>query len=1532
MRPSHFDRIAWCLLILGLVPESILGQHSIQLEDIVAGGDGSGTSPSANTGIDPRSGEFTTGYIDGRIADVDGVNPQPVPASPFIDSVFFLRGTVPTAQDGIDGHFILPITQSGIFTTLSDAEESGSGWNYILENRAGGVSTPGIRVGGRDFFTTSIGIHASAGITFDLDELRERHGPAAVGCFSAYWGVDDCNIAFLRLIAILSSDTLGILGSHEGLFETGEGEHVQLPIPPEARYLTLVCSTANGNDNCDHGTIARPIITPNPCPQPSNGWIWNITPSRVAPEGESVSVEGEALWDLYNVRVGGATLLDQQVLSDTFRRGRTPSLAPGVYDVDVFAPDDGVVIATLPRALEVVSPPVLTSVTPSSVFGDRATPVTIRGANFRSDMTIYVRDIQNDSNDLPLIDPRFVSENVITGSIPPLPAGQGPGPRSLLLLDQDRRREDWGFVDYIDSGIERVEPSTVSTEGGTEVTFFGPNVRAATTFRLGGKSLTGVVALDANRVRGISPALAAGTHPAELANAQGTIYFRLDGAVVAVEPAPLAIASIRPSRVFTLGGAVVTIVTTAAHRGAIPRVDGAPFVNVEVVDGVTLRGEVPPLAPGFHDIDLVDDDGEVVAAALHGLEALLDPGIAIANVSPTLVSSLGGTEVTFTGTGFSEGFIPRVGGRALDDVVVEGTTKLRGVTQPLEPGQHRAAIHQGEQRLAVWAGIVTAVEPSVPADMQIGQVRPARVTAGGSLVRFVGSSFPGGLVPRIGGLPLEGFRAVSPCRYEGRAPDLPAGFYVADFFRPGFGVVAELRDLVEVAAPGAAPKPSHIVSAPVLSDGSTRLYVFGNDFAPGTSITVGGRSLSSPVFISDELIVGNAPALGSGEIVGLRTVAASDGRGTGVLENGVRYQEPEISEDVRFVRGDPNQSGNVDLSDAIFVLGFLFLGNPTSLACRDAADADSNGRLDLTDPVYVLQFLFLGGPQPASPFPACGRPSTAALGCGSFSACGDGRALGDGGAFAPSATLFPNVKTLEESPANPLDPVLVEIAPEALEVVVRDPAGGKDVGPGDIIVGPTPLHTDAVHNGVAYMFELEAPVAGSCLSGGALDKVFRVRPARLDQVLETGSIHLKQNDLAGAKVSYHKFAKRIACDIVDARRAGKKAGNPGREKDGVCVGDCVTFQVNEPFDFVGFDDGESHLYVGFNRCEVDYFAGTEMEVEFGLGELKKFKFFSGARLDSTIQFYVDARARGEHNEEESLKSYRKDELIVLSVFGVPVIILITVEAELLVGVDIEAEIAMKLDVGAEAHFNANIGFERVNGQFRNISSFNLPTLQRLDGTPSFSLDGFASVKGYVRPEAKLFGGLYIEALTGTIKIAPEFFARVAVEGRTDPPCFGYGLFAGGKADLHPEIQFFGIDVWDPRESFHLVPETEFELLSDEVGCKLPPVVKLSRRDSVQGSALVFDLDATGSHDPDGGPLEYRWDFDADGVCDRNTGSNPRTTYVYDPSANSACRITDCKHEITLRVTDDEQTYTEQRTGFRTTGNASQIRRANVLTP
>lgn len=69
-----------------------------------------------------------------------------------------------------------------------------------------------------------------------------------------------------------------------------------------------------------------------------------------------------------------------------------------------------------------------------------------------------------------------------------------------------------------------------------------------------------------------------------------------------------------------------------------------------------------------------------------------------------------------------------------------------------------------------------------------------------------------------------------------------------------------------------------------------------------------------------------------------------------------------------FKRGDSNDDCNVDLSDGVHILNWLFMGGRLP-NCLDAADTDDNGAVNLSDAVIVFNYLFLGGEPPLDPGP-----------------------------------------------------------------------------------------------------------------------------------------------------------------------------------------------------------------------------------------------------------------------------------------------------------------------------------------------------------------------------------------------------------------------------------------------------------------------------------------------------------------------------------------------------------------------------------
>ena len=98
---------------------------------------------------------------------------------------------------------------------------------------------------------------------------------------------------------------------------------------------------------------------------------------------------------------------------------------------------------------------------------------------------------------------------------------------------------------------------------------------------------------------------------------------------------------------------------------------------------------------------------------------------------------------------------------------------------------------------------------------------------------------------------------------------------------------------------------------------------------------------------------------------------------------------PLASSDRPFRRADADVDDEVNITDAIVMLTYLFIdSDPSVVPCEKAIDVDDNGKLQITDPVYLLGSLFLDGAPPLPPFLACGvDPSDDLIPCGSFPLC-----------------------------------------------------------------------------------------------------------------------------------------------------------------------------------------------------------------------------------------------------------------------------------------------------------------------------------------------------------------------------------------------------------------------------------------------------------------------------------------------------------------------------------------------------------------
>ena len=110
--------------------------------------------------------------------------------------------------------------------------------------------------------------------------------------------------------------------------------------------------------------------------------------------------------------------------------------------------------------------------------------------------------------------------------------------------------------------------------------------------------------------------------------------------------------------------------------------------------------------------------------------------------------------------------------------------------------------------------------------------------------------------------------------------------------------------------------------------------------------------------------------------IGAQDVVVSSVAGSGGTDSPLGH--------VEFIRGDVNGDLFIGISDAIFMLEFLFTDGPTP-RCLATLDSDGDDAVEgLVDAIYFLNALFLDGtPSIPAPSPNCGvdADTTINLGC-----------------------------------------------------------------------------------------------------------------------------------------------------------------------------------------------------------------------------------------------------------------------------------------------------------------------------------------------------------------------------------------------------------------------------------------------------------------------------------------------------------------------------------------------------------------------
>lgn len=226
--------------------------EGLNLADIVGGGNGLGSGTYRNA-LDPRNAKVQTRDF-GKLDNVE-TNRFSKSDFEFIDGVFI--------PDGENGKAEIPVSSTGI-TITGLPKSSGDAWDMIRNGPVASQHSP--ELGGIDFTKDGhslLGLHANAGITFDVEAIRNtligRAGSegkslrftAKLGYFGAVGGHYADAWVFVD----------GKQNAHFPKLKRDDGlQNVDIELPASSRFLTLVATDGGNGFSMDQIGFGNPVV------------------------------------------------------------------------------------------------------------------------------------------------------------------------------------------------------------------------------------------------------------------------------------------------------------------------------------------------------------------------------------------------------------------------------------------------------------------------------------------------------------------------------------------------------------------------------------------------------------------------------------------------------------------------------------------------------------------------------------------------------------------------------------------------------------------------------------------------------------------------------------------------------------------------------------------------------------------------------------------------------------------------------------------------------------------------------------------------------------------------------------------------------------------------------------------------------------------------------------------------------------------------------------------------------------------------
>jgi hypothetical protein len=404
--------------------------------------------------------------------------------------------------------------------------------------------------------------------------------------------------------------------------------------------------------------------------------VSSITPaSGPITGGTQIVIFGARFDGTVTVTVGGRAAASVAVnASRTQITCRTPAAStPGVVPVAVLSDATG--STTVPAGFTYNTPPVITSLSPTSGPLTGGTLLTISGAGFLGQLTVTVGGLPATSVQV------SAGNTVVTCRTPAAPTS---GAREVVVTS-DTHGPATAAQRFSYTGppptISRISPTSGPNRGGTSLTIDGAGFQGGISVTVGGAAATSVVVNPARtRITCRTPPFAS-TGAADVVVASDTVgTVTASGAFVYTSaPAP-SIQSISPASGPQAGGTAMTITGTNFGGPTIVTFGAASATGVTVNAARTQVTCTAPASPITGNVTVtVEAEQNGTATTFY----TYNPPPTISTVTPASGPVFGSTPVTITGTFFEGSVGVTIGGSPATSIVVDPTrTQVTFLTPP----------------------------------------------------------------------------------------------------------------------------------------------------------------------------------------------------------------------------------------------------------------------------------------------------------------------------------------------------------------------------------------------------------------------------------------------------------------------------------------------------------------------------------------------------------------------------------------------------------------------------------------------------------------------------------------------------------------------------------------------------------------------------------------------------------------------------------------------------------------------------------